>query len=253
MVSKIKWLGILVLVFGMTVVGCNGGSKNVDRRLNGTWVSEDWTMKLNSGNLELSKKDGFPVLQGTYITSGGIITQTYTHYFNQNPGLDSRWYSKNEFETALGREIDLFNPTTQKYFVNGNTFTLIYGDDETDPWTLVSRDGKFTLVAASDNKPAATGRSSERTSAIPGRSSGRTSAIPGRWYLVEGPSGYPKDVDLLKDGSGIAQGAGFTWKVENGRFYIIHPFFGLSAIYNVSGTTLTLTKDDGEILKYQKK
>ena len=35
MAKKIFWLGTLVLVFGMTVVGC------ADRRLNGTWVNMD--------------------------------------------------------------------------------------------------------------------------------------------------------------------------------------------------------------------
>jgi len=86
-----------------------------------------------------------------------------------------------------------------------------------------------------------------------GKSSGSASAIPGRWSLEEGPSyGNPEEMDILKGGTGIVDGTGVTWKIENGRFYLINPMFGFSSIYNVSDSTLTLTKDDGTVLKYKK-
>jgi hypothetical protein len=80
-----------------------------------------------------------------------------------------------------------------------------------------------------------------------------SSALAGRWHLVEGPtSGNPEDMELLKDGTGIVDKAGITWKTENGRFYLTHPLVAASWSYTVSGPTLTLTKDDGTILKYKK-
>ena len=77
--------------------------------------------------------------------------------------------------------------------------------------------------------------------------------LVGRWYKVAGGSSAEEIMDLLKDGTGIVDGVGITWKVENGRFYLISPLFGFSSIYNVSGSTLTLTKDDGEKLTFKKK
>jgi hypothetical protein len=248
MANKKNWLGMLIimLAFGTMIVGFIGCSKNVDRRLNGTWESENGIIKQNSGNFENSDKDGTPTVQGTYTTSDNKITLTVSHYFGtgfgSTFGLEPRWYSKNELETALGFEFDAFDPYTSRYTVKGNTFTVIDDDDSTFTYTLVKRDGKFTKVASSREK-----------SVSAGKSSGKVSAIPGRWYLVEGPSSYPDNVDLLKDGNGIAEDAAFSWKIENGRFYIIHPFFGLSAIYTISDSTLMLTKDNGEILIYKKK
>jgi len=85
-----------------------------------------------------------------------------------------------------------------------------------------------------------------------GKSSGKLSAFPGRWRLIEG-DGDAKNVELFKDGTGTADGSGITWKVENGRFHILHPFYTFSAYYNVTGSTVTFTQDDGEVIKYQKK
>jgi hypothetical protein len=82
---------------------------------------------------------------------------------------------------------------------------------------------------------------------------GGRSALVGRWHLVEGPTrGNPEDMELLKDGTGIIDKAGITWKIGNGRFYMIHPLQAESWSYTASGSTLTLTKADGTILKYKK-
>jgi uncharacterized protein (TIGR02145 family) len=81
------------------------------------------------------------------------------------------------------------------------------------------------------------------------------SSLVGRWVLVEGPTyGNPEEMELLSDGTGITDNnGGATWKVENGRFYL-NPSKGrynaAAWNYEVSGSKLTLTKDDGTVLEY---
>ncbi len=76
--------------------------------------------------------------------------------------------------------------------------------------------------------------------------------LAGRWVLEEGgraPSGFPGNMELLKDGSCIVDGRSRTWKTEGGRFY----FMGDKALafdYKMSGSTLTLTNDDGKGVSY---
>jgi hypothetical protein len=84
---------------------------------------------------------------------------------------------------------------------------------------------------------------------------GGSSALVGKWALEPGQptSGNIEDMELLKDGTGIVDGAGITWKVENGRFYVTHPLIAASWAYKISGETLVLTDDDGESLTYKKK
>jgi uncharacterized protein (TIGR02145 family) len=84
---------------------------------------------------------------------------------------------------------------------------------------------------------------------------GGKSALVGRWDLVEVPvEGNPKDIELLSDGTGIVDKAGITYKTENGRFYVTRQSGEAESYsYKVSGSTLTLTKDDGTILEYLKK
>jgi hypothetical protein len=84
---------------------------------------------------------------------------------------------------------------------------------------------------------------------------GGSSALLGKWSLEPGQptSGNIEDMELLKDGSGIVDGAGITWKVENSRFYVTHPLMAASWGYKISGATLVLTNDEGESLTYKKK
>jgi hypothetical protein len=139
---------------------------------------------------------------------------------------------------------DLFDSDTVEYTVDGDKLTYIFDDGETYILTLVSRNVKFTK---------ATGSGKKSESVV--KSSGRTSALLGRWTLVEGPRrNNPEELDFLKDGTGIANGnIGGTWKVENGRLYLFNPLVAFSSIYNVTSSSLTLTKDDGTVLKYEKK
>jgi hypothetical protein len=82
---------------------------------------------------------------------------------------------------------------------------------------------------------------------------GSSALTGGKWLLVEGrKSGNPESIELLKDGTGIVDKTGITWKTEKGRFYITNPFYAMSYKYKVSGSALTLTCDDGTVLKYKK-
>ena len=84
---------------------------------------------------------------------------------------------------------------------------------------------------------------------------GGSSAFLGRWSLEPGQPtwGNIEEMELLKDGTGIVDGAGISWKVENNRFYVTHPLMAASWGYKISGATLTLTTDDGTSLTYKKK
>jgi len=242
MANKKNWLKIfiVVLIFGMTFVIFDACSKNTDQRLNGTWVhtrsGQEIRYIYKSGKYEITS-DGIPVEKGTFTTSDGKIFYHITHRWGSRIGLDSKWYSNNEWEAAL--KLKNINPpsnngSTFEYTVNGNTLTWGH-----------SSGSKIVFTKES---------SSVKNFESSSKSSGSVSAIIGRWSLTEGPRrNNPEEMELLKDGAGICDGLGITWKIENGRFYLIHPSAAFSSIYNVSGSSLTLTKEDGEVLKYKKK
>jgi hypothetical protein len=231
MVNKRFWFGMLVmtLVFGMAVPGYV--KAQTDTRLNGTWKDEFGSIQKNySGNFETLSPNGILDAKGTYTTSNGRITSACTHIFGTSYDLDARWYSKDE----LGKDHpEDFESYTSKYVVNGNKLTYIDDDGEKYTFTLVSRDVKFTQTT----------------------SSGNVSSFPGRWFLEVGPRDEPVPVnmELLKDGTGIIDGEGISWKIENGRFYLIRPLNSFSSIYIVSGSTLMLISDFGGVLEYKKK
>jgi uncharacterized protein (TIGR02145 family) len=80
------------------------------------------------------------------------------------------------------------------------------------------------------------------------------SALADRWSLVDGQfKDNPIEMELLKDGTGIVDQAGVTWKTEKDRFYLTNPTKATSYSYKVQGSALTLTKDDGAVLKYKTK
>ena len=132
MAKKNLLLGMLVVVlaFGMTAVGCDDGSTDGftgDTALNGTWVDGRSYYKLENGSFERGR-DNSPLAKGTYTTSGSQITLSPTHIHGSYIGLESIWYSKDEFETALPGDahIDIFLPITGTYSIKGNTFTLTF-------------------------------------------------------------------------------------------------------------------------------
>jgi hypothetical protein len=136
MTKKHFSLGILVivLVFGMTVAGCdNGSTANVGSELNGTWVSPYGVkLKLNNGSFDISydgePSNGAPYIRGNYTTSGDSITMTITHVHGIAYGglLEQRWYTVTEYLALFGddEELDDFS-STGTYSLSGNTLTLI--------------------------------------------------------------------------------------------------------------------------------
>jgi len=85
MANRKNWLGILVivLVFGMTLVGCDDGSGGTDPALNGTWVNNDEygnirELNCNNGSFEQIYNNK-PYAKGTYTTSGNNVTIKITH------------------------------------------------------------------------------------------------------------------------------------------------------------------------------
>jgi hypothetical protein len=126
-----------------------------------------------------------------------------------------------------------YNDILDKYLAGGpGTYTTTAPVNENSKWTKQPDSGNKSVSVE--------------------KSSGKVSAFPGRWQLIEG-KGNVKNFELFKDGTGTADGSGITWKIENGRFHMLHSNFTFSAYYNVTGSTITFTQDDGVVTKYQKK
>ena len=115
MINKRFWLGMLVivLVFGMAVIGCDDGSGNGTENpggngtnvsaLNGTWVSGPIELKLNNGTFE-QMLNGTLDGKGTYNVNGNIIS------FLSERGFSSKAeYFPNE------NKLVFFEPSTITY------------------------------------------------------------------------------------------------------------------------------------------
>ena len=136
MKSKKLWLGMLVLVsvlvFGMTVLGCDDGSSGgADPALNGIWISGSSECTYNNGNWE-DRVNNTPYAKGTYTTNNGEMTTKTTHiwgigvHFNQL-NLDAKWYTKAELQSLNIPNFESFFPEdgyTRTYSINGNTLTF---------------------------------------------------------------------------------------------------------------------------------
>jgi hypothetical protein len=162
MVNKRFWLGILVmvLVFGMTVIGCDNGTTDgltIDSSLNGTWdnIKEDteyswyYVLRLDDGNFEYFRRDNRLISKGKYSTSNGKITMEYTHlhgntflmYDTYNgvelskDGIELKWYSKKDLETlgvySTEDIMALFSGYIYNYSVNSNMLTFTHDDGYT--------------------------------------------------------------------------------------------------------------------------
>ena len=83
------------------------------------------------------------------------------------------------------------------------------------------------------------------------------SALVGKWVPEEGqriPSSFvEKRLELTKDGTGIGDGMSLKWKVENSRItFDLGAWGGYAYDYKLSGSTLTLTDDDGRSVVYKR-
>ena len=135
MKSKKLWLGMLVsvLVFGMTVLGCDDGSSGgADPALNGIWIMGGGIeFQYNNGNWE-DLWNGTPYAKGTYTTNNGEITTKSTHLWgNGGPyqlNLDAKWYTKAELQSLNIPNLEslMTDGYTRTYSINGNT--IIFTD-----------------------------------------------------------------------------------------------------------------------------
>jgi len=140
-VNKRFILGILVivLVFGMTIVGCDNGGNNTDSGLNGIWYSIEYTgysinfsgprTIFNNGTYEWirSFNENFIREKGTYTYSDNKITFTSIYYIGSIFGLDNKLYTKDELKSALQMTEEEFVQNYPNYF---NTFTADYYPNE---------------------------------------------------------------------------------------------------------------------------
>jgi hypothetical protein len=100
----------LVLVFGMTVIGCpdptNKGGDPIDTALNGTWLAGDVKLILENGSFEY-KNDDVPAFKGTYTAKDGNLTMKMTQiYFDaedaEDMGLSGAGYrTESQLKTAF--------------------------------------------------------------------------------------------------------------------------------------------------------
>jgi uncharacterized lipoprotein YehR (DUF1307 family) len=111
------WLGMLamVLVFGITVVGCdnNGGDDDLDP-FSATWISEDVKIVAADGSWkEYTIPENDEVIRGTYTYSGNTVTAKITQVNTLNFGEANAWVNyANLDETYKG------------YLGGTDTFTL---------------------------------------------------------------------------------------------------------------------------------
>jgi hypothetical protein len=110
MARKEYWFRILVMVLFLGFVSIGSLYAQTDSRLNGIWVSNESGIeteyRLNNGNFE-STMNKVSMQRGTYTTNNGEITINETHIFGGwldtigLSGLESKWYTKNEFIIAF--------------------------------------------------------------------------------------------------------------------------------------------------------
>ena len=137
MVNKNFCMGILIMVlaFGMTVIGCNNDPDNGNGNINGTWIlterNDIFGMTFNNGNYEGST-NGHPTVKGIYTINGDKITSTLTHINGDFFKLgESKWYTKDESPTQYHV---MFTTETGTYSINGDTLTFIDENGETVVW-----------------------------------------------------------------------------------------------------------------------
>ena len=132
MINKKNWLGILLMVFVLTVA-----SWGQDKTINGTWVYDFYEFTFIDGNFELLN-DGKPDSRGTYTTNNNIITLTYTYVhggilnneYDFDYDFQLKWYSKNELKPILVPSEISENDFNEWYFftISYNYFVSLSGN-----------------------------------------------------------------------------------------------------------------------------
>ena len=148
MVNKKFCPGILVmiLVFGMAVVGCDNGDSNseTDHALIGTWIADDdskyeVTWK-NNGSYE-EYYNGIADAKGIYSISDNNLTAQRTHVYGSGRwaaehSLSSEWYTKDQLNNKGVAALDsLFLQGTGTFTVTGNSYTITWYGTTTYTYT----------------------------------------------------------------------------------------------------------------------
>ena len=86
---------------------------------------------------------------------------------------------------------------------------------------------------------------------------GGSSALVGKWVPEEGQrvssDFIEKTLELQKDGTGVGDGYSLKWAAEKGRLtFKLDVGMGIAYDYKLSGSTLTLTSDEGASVRYKK-
>ena len=81
------------------------------------------------------------------------------------------------------------------------------------------------------------------------------SKLVGKWQAQNGsaPRGFPDNLELFKDGTGICDKANISWDVKEKRFVISSALQASAFNYGMQGNTLFLIDDDGKRVAYEKK
>jgi hypothetical protein len=208
MVSTKFCLRILVFVLGMTFVGCmNKGIDGID----GVWISsteEGVYYTFSDGEFSFS----------TLSTDGQNVKLSGTYTLEGNKLITTITHIN------IGNIVDDdYNPEMQKILTgikNGNEVTFTSEvEGKTEKWTYRKQDSISKGAKPSD--------------------------FVGKWELEGGNFPFRK-AELFKDGTGITDENGFSWKLVDNRLVITHPFFAMACDYKISGAKITLITDDGK-------
>jgi hypothetical protein len=169
-----------VLVFGMTVVGCeddktNGnGNEKVETSIEGTWVATgkvalprynhainefmfqeiegEIEIKLNNGIYEYAGFYTTPSLRGTYYISDNNITINTTHVLHSHLldlliyNISNAWYTVEQMETMLRQAIDERWNNKPNETTISNIVTQLRGMYGTQTGTYVLNGNNLTIT-----------------------------------------------------------------------------------------------------------
>jgi len=124
MAKKFFGIGMLVMVlaFGMSIVGCDNGTTSNATTVYELWVSGNNELRLRNGSFETATQSD-PMARGLIATTGNIIIfhveQLYANEFLASiVGISSGWYTMDEMVVALQNSSLIEEVIIDNYFVN---------------------------------------------------------------------------------------------------------------------------------------
>lgn len=119
----------ILLTFGMAVVSCSDDSGGDS--LTGTWVEASGDYITCDNGSFTAYESGTAVMKGSYSISGASVTFITNQINGAHPsfasiGLQSKWYSRNDFSSQYGGTEAQLNQIFPTYTgtVNGKTLTI---------------------------------------------------------------------------------------------------------------------------------